>query len=149
VELAACAVEVVLVRRTQFAPPSPSTENPDDQLPGLHSKTPYAQRYRDLVDAFLVDVGGVERCSEVKLGLIRRLAAVTVQSELLESRLLNKALTDISELCTLANTVVRLSQRIGIERVAKTIGPPTVDAYLLGKSNGKHDDDVDDEELAQ
>jgi hypothetical protein len=30
----------------------------------------------------LADVGGVERCSEIKLSLIRRLAAVVVQAEL-------------------------------------------------------------------
>jgi len=135
------------VDRTSPAPSSPQIANGDDKLPGLYSKTAHAARYRDLVNAFLIDAGGIERCSEIKLGLIRRLAAVTVQSELLESRLLNKALTDISELCTLANTVVRLSQRIGIERVAKSIGPPTVDAYLLTKGNGRSDDDP--EELEQ
>ena len=136
--------EDLLPGRTPPVPSSPPIANRDDTLPGLFSKTPHAARYRDLVNAFLVDAGGAERCSEIKLGLIRRLAAVTVQAELLESRLLNKGATDISELCTLANTVVRLSQRIGIERVAKSIGPPTVDAYLLTKGNGRSDDDAEE-----
>ena len=31
-------------------------------------------------------MGGLNRCSEIKLGLIRRLAATTVQAEMLEAR---------------------------------------------------------------
>jgi hypothetical protein len=142
----------VLVKRTSSAPPSSQIANSDDQLPGLHSESANAQRYRDLVDAFLIDVGGIERCSEIKLALIRRLAAVTVQSELLESRVLNGfGHADTAALCALASTTVRLAQRIGIERVGKLIEPPpTLDGYLA-RANGKRDDanDADDAEIAQ
>jgi len=30
---------------------------------------------------------------------------------------------DVSTLCTLASTTVRLSQRLGLERVARDVGP--------------------------
>jgi hypothetical protein len=142
--------EDLLPGRTPPVLSSPQIANPDDKLPGLFSKSAHARRYRDLVDAFLVDVGGAERCSEIKLSLIRRLAAVTVQAELLESKLMNSVPADLSQLCTLASTTVRLAQRIGIERAAKLIEPPpTVDAYL--HRNGKYgaSDDGDDAELAQ
>jgi hypothetical protein len=137
----------VLVDHTPPVPSSPQIANRDDRLPGLFSKSAHARRYRDLIDAFLTDVGGIERCSEVKLSLIRRLAAVVVQAELVESRLMNGMVIDVSQLCTLASTTVRLAQRIGIERVAKGIEPPpTLDAYL--NRNGKYGAH-DDEELAQ
>ena len=56
-------------------------------LPGLDGRSATARRFRDLVNAFIADMGGLNRCSEIKLGLIRRLAATTVQAEMLEARM--------------------------------------------------------------
>ena len=47
----------------------------------------------------------------------------TVQAESLESRMVNGEAVDVATLCQLASTVVRLSSRLGLERVAKDIGP--------------------------
>jgi len=74
-------------------------------------------------------MGGLDQCSEIKLGLIRRLAATTVQAELLEARMVNGERVSVSELCTLASTTVRLSSRLGLDRVAKDVGP-TLTEYL-------------------
>ena len=83
--------------------------NHQDLLPeikdGRHTQ---ARRFRDLVKAYVVDQGGFDRCSEVKIGLLRRLAAVTVQAEQLESRMVNGETVDVNQLCTLASTVVRM-----------------------------------------
>jgi hypothetical protein len=95
--------------------------NHHDLLPGLDGRTPAARRFRDLVSAFIADMGGIDCCSEIRLGLLRRLAAVTVQSELLEARMVNGERVDVSTLCTLASTVVRLSQRLGLERRARDV----------------------------
>ena len=51
-----------------------------------------------------------------QLGLLRRLAAVTVQSELIEARMINGEQVDIGTFARLASTTVRLSQRLGLER---------------------------------
>ena len=59
--------------------------NHKDLLPQLDGRTGAARRFRDLVNAFIVDMGGLENCSEIKLGLLRRLAATTVQAERLRS----------------------------------------------------------------
>ena len=72
-------------------------------------------------------MGGPDRCSDIKLGLLRRLAAVTVQAEMLEAKMVNGEQVDIGMLCTLASTTVRLSQRLGIERVAKDVSPSLAD----------------------
>ena len=66
-------------------------------------------------------MGGIECCSEIKVGLLRRLAAVTVQAEVLEARMVNGETVDVATLCTLASTTVRLSQRLGLERVARDV----------------------------
>ena len=78
--------------------------NHKDVLPGLDGRSASARRFRDLVNAFLADMGGLDRCSEIKLGLVRRLAATTVQAEMLEARMVNGEAIDIGTLCMLAST---------------------------------------------
>jgi hypothetical protein len=69
--------------------------NHRDLLPGLDGRSASARRYRDLVNSYIVDMGGADQCSDIKLGLLRRLAAVTVQSELIEARMINGEAVDI------------------------------------------------------
>ena len=97
--------------------------NHKDLLPKLDGRSSAARRFRDLVSAFITDMGGADQCSDIKLGLLRRLAAVTVQSELIEARMINGEAVDIGTLCTLASTTVRLSQRLGLERRTRDITP--------------------------
>jgi hypothetical protein len=97
--------------------------NHEDLLPGLDGRSSAARRFRDLVSRFVVDMGGLDQCSEIKLGLLRRLAATTVQCELLEAQMVNGEPVNVFELCTLASTTVRLSTRLGLERVPKDVGP--------------------------
>ena len=103
--------------------------NHKDLLPGLDGRSATARRFRDLVNAFVADMGGLDRCSEIKLGLLRRLAAATVQAELLEARMVNGEQIDIGQLCTLASTTVRIASRLGLERRTKPV-LPTVKDYL-------------------
>jgi hypothetical protein len=101
--------------------------NHKDLLPRLDGRSSSARRFRDLVNAFVVDQGGLDRCSEIKLGLLRRLAAVVVQAEQLEARMVNGEQVDISQLCTLASTTVRISSRLGLERVSRDVTPSLAD----------------------
>jgi hypothetical protein len=105
--------------------------NHKDLLPGIKGTSSAARRFRDLVNAFIADMGGLDRCSEIKLSLLRRLASVVVQSELLEARMINGEEVDIGTLCQLASTTVRLSQRIGLERVPKEV--ETLGDYMARK----------------
>ena len=107
--------------------------NQKDLLPGLDGRSASARRFRDLVNAFVADMGGLDRCSEIKLGLVRRLAATTVQAEMLEARMVNGEAIDIATLCTLASTTVRLSQRLGLERRARNV-TPSVGQYLAART---------------
>src|SRR6476646_374534 len=104
-----------------------------DLFPGLDGRSATARRFRDLVNAFVADMGGLDHCSEVRLGLVRRLAATTVQAEILEARMVNGGAIDIATLCTLASTTVRLSQRLGLERRARNV-TPSVGQYLAART---------------
>src|SRR6476469_4274680 len=107
--------------------------NHKDLLPGLDGRSATARRFRDLVNAVVADMGGLDHCSEVRLGLVRRLAATTVQAEMLEARMVNGGTIDIATLCTLASTTVRLSQRLGLERQARNV-TPSVGQYLAART---------------
>jgi hypothetical protein len=102
-------------------------------LPGLDGRSASARRFRDLVSAFVADMGGLDRCSEIRLGLLRRLAATTVQAEMLEARMVNGEAIDIATLCTLASTTVRLSQRLGLERRARDV-TASLGQYLAART---------------
>src|SRR5262249_52835449 len=100
------------------------TTNHRDLLPHItDGRLPQARRFRDLVRSMIADAGGVENCSEVRLGLIRRLAAATVISEEIEGKAVNGEPIDIGEFCQLASTTVRLAQRLGVERIPREVGP--------------------------
>jgi hypothetical protein len=93
--------------------------NHQQLLPDLDGRSSAGRRFRDLVGAFVADMGGLDQCSEVKLGLLRQLAAVTVKAELLAAQMFNGEPINVFELCALASTTVRLSSRLGLERVPK------------------------------
>ena len=97
--------------------------NHKDLLPDLRSAS--ARRFRDLVNA--------------------RLASTTVQAEMLEARMVNGEAVDIASLCTLASTTVRLSQRLGLERRARTV-TPSLNQYLAGRAPTNGDADSIDGE---
>jgi hypothetical protein len=97
--------------------------NHKDLLGNLDGRSAAARRYRDLVRAYLVDLGGVDNCSEVLIGLARRLAAASVMAEALELKAVQGEPIDIGEYCNLASTTVRISQRLGLKRLAKNITP--------------------------
>jgi hypothetical protein len=119
----------------QIAPRAPELRsritNHRDLLPGVNGRSGAARRFRDLVSSYISDMGGLDRCSEIKLGLLRRLAAATVQAELLEAKMVNGEPVDVGQLCTLASTTVRIASRLGLERVPRDV--ETLSEYLERK----------------
>jgi hypothetical protein len=113
-----------------------------DLLPHVtDGRAPAARRFRDLVRRYVADQGGADRCSEVRLGLLRRLAAATVLAEVTEAKLINGEPVDITELCTLTSTVVRIASRVGLDRVPREV--ESIEEYLR-----KYADDEAREEAA-
>ena len=112
-----------------------AVSNHKDLLPGLDGRSASARRFRDLVHRFVSDMGGLDRCSEIKLGLLRRLAAATVQAELLEARMVKGEQVDIEQFCTLASTTVRIATRLGLERVPRDVTPSVKD-YVASINGG-------------
>jgi hypothetical protein len=71
--------------------------NHRDLLPHIaDGRQAQARRFRDLVRSMITDAGGISNCTEIRLGLIRRLAAATVLSEELEGKAVNGEAVDIT-----------------------------------------------------
>ena len=104
-------------------------------LHGIDGRSGLARRFRDVTAAILTDQGGAGTMAEARLQLIRRFAAAACLAEQMEARLANGEEIDIAEHAQLASTLVRIAQRIGIDRRAKNITPPLRD-YIEAKATG-------------
>ena len=100
-------------------------------LPDIDGRSVIARRYRDICSAIFVDQGGEDQCTESRKQLIRRFAAAAVIAEQMEARLARGEPIDIQQHALLCSSLVRLAQRIGINRRAKDITPALPD-YLDG-----------------
>ncbi len=103
--------------------------NGKDLLAGIDQRTAVYRRYRDIIAAITTDQGGVERCSESRKQLIRRFSAISVLAEQAEAKLAAGEEIDIAQFALLSSTLTRLVSRLGINRVAKDVGP-TLSDYL-------------------
>jgi len=103
--------------------------NGRDVLPEVDGRSAIARRYRDIMSAILIDQGGVDMCSESRRQLVRRFAAAAVLAEQMEARLARGEVIDINEHALLCSTLVRVAQRIGIDRRSKNV-TPTLRDYL-------------------
>jgi hypothetical protein len=97
--------------------------NGRDLLPNVDGRSLVARRYRDIVYAVASDQGGAEHLSEARLQLIRRFSGTCVLSEQMEARLARGEKINVQEYSLLVSTMVRVIQRIGIDRVPRDVAP--------------------------
>jgi hypothetical protein len=90
-------------------------------LPDVDGRSNLARRYRDIAQAILIDQGGADRVSEARLQLVRRFSAAAVLAERMEAALANGEEIDIAEHALLCSTLVRVANKIGINRIPKEI----------------------------
>jgi hypothetical protein len=106
--------------------------NGKDLLPDIDGRSAMARRFKDITSAVLTDQGGAHQCSESRLQLVRRFAAAAVLAERMEARLARGEQIDVAEHAVLCSTLVRIAQRIGINRVPRDVTPSLAD-YLRSR----------------
>lgn len=106
--------------------------NGRELLPGIDGRSATARRYRDILAALATDQGGTDHLSEARAQLCRRFAAAAVLAEGMEARLAAGEIIDLAQHALLSSTLVRLAQRIGVDRRARDITPSLRD-YLNKK----------------
>jgi hypothetical protein len=106
--------------------------NGREVLPRVDGRSLVARRYRDIMCAVASDQGGAERLSEARLQLIRRFSAASVLAEQIEGRLARGEKIDIQEYSLVVSTMVRVAQRIGIDRVPRDVAPSLAEYLKRG-----------------
>jgi hypothetical protein len=106
--------------------------NGRDLLPDVDGRSVVARRYRDIIGEVISDQGGPEHLSEARLQLIRRFSGASVLAEQMEARLALGGQIDIREYSLLVSTIVRVAQRLGIERRPINV-TPSLGQYLSNK----------------
>ena len=81
-------------------------------LEGIDGRSPAGRRYRDLVESFASDLGGLKALSEAGRSLIRQAASVTIRAEQLQAAIVRGEAVDNDELIRLSNTSRRLLSAI-------------------------------------
>jgi hypothetical protein len=97
--------------------------NGKEILPDCDGRSAAARRYRDIASAVAADISphGADRLSEARAQLVRRFSACCVLAEMLEAQLIAGGTISIADHSLLVSSLVRLSQRIGLSRVPKTV----------------------------
>jgi hypothetical protein len=101
-------------------------------LPGIDGRSATARRYHDIIAALCSDAGGDSEISEARRQLIRRFSALSVLAENLEAQMAMGEPIDLAEHSLLSSTLVRIANRIGLSRHARTV--PTLRDYLEARA---------------
>jgi hypothetical protein len=84
-----------------------SVTNDPLSIRGVDGRTDEARRFRDLVIAFVDDLGGVEQASEADKALARQAAAAVVASEKVQARIIAGDTVDLEQATRFANIAGR------------------------------------------
>ena len=83
--------------------------------------SPWARRFRDLIELHLADLGSPDTLSEAQFSLCRRVAAMEVELERMEQRFEAGEKTSLDIYQRTSNSLTRILKTLGIERKAKVL----------------------------
>lgn len=124
--------------------PAPRTRKPRGKsrvsnnvalLPDIDGRTMLGRRYRDLVENLISDQGGASQLSEARLQLVRRFAACATLAENMEAAIVRGEPVSLAEHASLCSNLVRLGQRIGLDRIAKDVTPSLIERLRAKYAN--------------
>ncbi len=101
------------------------------------ARSVWGRRYGDLFRAFVTDLGGVDRLSEGRVQLCRRAASLALEAERIEGQLAEGKEADVDQLGRLTGHLGRVLDRLGLEKVARDIGPRDIDEYARMVNEGR------------
>ena len=85
-------------------------------------RSPWARRWRDLIEAHVADLGGVAVLSEAQRSLIKRASTIEIELEQVEGRLSLGRAADLAEYATAASHLRRIFETLGLARVPRLVG---------------------------
>ena len=106
-------------------------------LPGVDGRSAWVRRCKDVINAHIADLGGLDNCSAAERSIVRRAAVLTTELEVLESRFAKAGEASSLDLETYqrcANSLRRLLEAVGLQRRPRNLNP-TLDDLLLEHSD--------------
>ncbi len=99
------------------------------KLRGVDGRSLAARRYRDVAIALAADLGGQDKLNEPTKILVRQAAALTVQVEALQTKIVAGEDNDHEQLTRLSNVLGRTLQRLGLKRPVPKSSSPLVEHF--------------------
>jgi hypothetical protein len=95
-------------------------------------RSPWARRWRDLIEAHVTDLGGLVALSEAQRSLIKRASTIEIELEQVEGRLSLGRAADLAEYATAASHLRRIFETLGIDRKARDMGEVIDNSMISG-----------------
>ena len=113
---------------------------------GVDERSSYARRFRDVLAAYISDLGGVENISESERSLIRRATTLTVALERLEAKFAEHdgeaSATDLMMYQRVTSCLRRVLESLGLQRRQKLVGPTLGEILRGGMKRSREAEDV-------
>ena len=120
-------------------------------LMGVDGRSPWLRRLRDLLSIHTNDLGGPDAISEGEKSIVRRIATITAELELLESRFAiaetGAKAEDLDLYFRGANNLRRLLEAVGLQRRSRDITPPDPLAYARALTIDVSNAGIEDAEI--
>jgi hypothetical protein len=104
-------------------------------LLGVDGRNAWVRRCKDVIDAHVADLGGVDNCSAAERSLIRRASTLTVELERLEAKFATAgeaSIVDLEAYGRASNTLRRLLEAVGLQRRPRDLSILDAEAEALG-----------------
>ena len=103
----------------------------------IDARTLWGRRDREIYNAIISDLGGVEGLSELEHQVVRRAVGLALRCEQFETELAEGKAVDIGETATLINTFNRTASLLGLKRRSRDVTPTLHDLYIDHDSGAK------------
>jgi hypothetical protein len=87
-----------------------------------NGRSPWARRWKDLIEAHVADLGGVSALSEAQRSLIKRASTIEVELEQVEGKLSEGKAQDLATYATATAHLRRVFEALGLARKARNMG---------------------------
>jgi hypothetical protein len=88
---------------------------------GGDGRSPWARRWRDLIEAHVADMGGVTNLSMAERSLIKRAATLECELEAIEGKLSEGKAQDLATYAPAASHLRRIFETLGLDRKARDV----------------------------
>jgi hypothetical protein len=99
----------------------------------LDGRSAACQQFNKIVRRVAADLGGSDALTEIEKHLITSFAGAAILQGHQVAKLLSGEEVDIDEYSAITTSMIRSATRLGTDRRAKAVSPPTVDEYLASR----------------